>query len=382
MTAGFVPPPYPQDRLDDLRAIAAQVPGGAVDTSIGTPVDPVPEIALEALRSAAPGSAGYPPSVGTPAFRDTAAAWMERRFGVSVAPEHVTACVGTKEAVASLPRLLSLRDPSRDTVLYPEVSYPTYEMGARLAGLRAVPVPVDERWCLDVSQVSPDDARRALLLWLNEPANPTGASTPPGEFAGVVEWARAHGTIVASDECYAEFTYDANGAPATPVTAVSAGAEGVLVVHSLSKRSNLAGMRAGFMAGDAELVRYLGEVRRHAGLIVPTPVQAVAAAALADDAHVEVQRELYRKRRARALEALAGFGLVHAGGPSTFYLWLRDADGIADGWAVAARLAERGLVVAPGELYGPAGSDYARLSLTVSDDRLGVALDRLATAVA
>ncbi|MGH9033021.1 MAG: succinyldiaminopimelate transaminase [Acidimicrobiia bacterium] len=379
-TTGFVPPPYPQDRLDDLRARAAEVTGGCVDTSIGTPVDPMPAVAVRVLADAAAGATGYPPSVGTPALREAAAGWMERRFGAGVPADRVIACVGTKEVVASLPHLLSLRDPGRDTVLYPAVSYPTYEMGARLAGLRAVAVPVDEQWHLDVERVPPGDAERALVLWLNEPANPTGASTAAADLAALVEWGRRHGVVVASDECYAEFTYDAAGAPAPPVTALSSGVEGVLVVHSLSKRSNMAGLRAGFVAGDADLVRYLGEVRRHAGLIVPTPVQAAAAAALADDTHVDEQRERYRRRRAAAMTALEGFGLVLAGGPSTFYLWLRDGDGAGDGWNVASRLAERGLVVAPGELYGPDGMDHVRLSLTVSDERLELALDRLAAA--
>ena len=377
---GFVPPTFPQDRLGELRVTAAAVPGGSVDTSIGTPIDPVPEVALAALRAAGPGSAGYPPSVGMPALREAAVGWMARRFGVSVPPEAVAACVGTKEAVASIPRLLSLRDPARDTVLYPAVSYPTYEMGAQLAGLRPVPVPVDEQWRLDVSQVSADDANRALVLWLNEPCNPTGASTPAGELAAVVDWGRAHGAIVASDECYAEFTHDEAGAPAPPVTALAAGTERVLAVHSLSKRSNLAGLRAGFVAGDPELVGYLAEVRRHAGMIVPTPVQAAAAAVLADDAHVDEQRERYRRRRAAAVDALEGFGLAHDGGTSTFYLWLRDAADAQDGWEVAARLAERGLVVAPGDLYGPDGVDHVRLSLTVTDEQLALALDRLASA--
>jgi len=380
VTAGFVPPPYPQDRLDDLRSRAALVAGGCVDTSIGTPVDPMPAVAARALADAGAGATGYPPSVGTPALREAAAGWMHRRLGISVPPDRVIACVGTKEMVASLPRLLALRDPTRDTVLYPAVSYPTYEMGARLAGLRAVPVPVDEQWRLDIERVAPGDARRALVLWINEPANPTGASTPVADLAGLVRWARRNGVIVSSDECYAEFTYDGTGAPAAPVTALSSGPEGVLAVHSLSKRSNMAGLRAGFVAGDADLVRYLGEVRRHAGMIVPTPVQAAAAAALADDAHVDQQRERYRRRRADATTALEGFGLAPAGGPSTFYLWLRSAAGAGDGWAIAARLAERGLVVAPGELYGPDGVDYVRLSLTVSDERLEFALDRLAAA--
>jgi succinyldiaminopimelate transaminase len=376
---GFVPPPYPHDRLLELRAIAEAVPGGIVDCSVGTPVDPMPEVAHRALVDAAPAATGYPAAVGAPAYRQAAAAWIGRRFGVDVSPDAVLACVGTKELVASLPRLLSLRDPSRDTVLYPGIAYPTYEMGALLAGLRAVPVPLDDAWLVDLSRVSKADAERALLLWVNEPGNPTGSSGGAGHLRAVADWAREHGVIVASDECYAEFTYDEAGSPAPPATVLSAGQGRTLAVHSLSKRSNLAGLRAGFAAGDAELIEYLREVRKHAGLMTPSPVQAAATAALADDAHVDGQRERYAGRRALAIDALGGWGLVHDGGPSTFYLWLRDADGGQNGWSIAHRLAERGLLAAAGELYGPGGAGHVRLSLTQTDERLALAFERLAS---
>jgi succinyldiaminopimelate transaminase len=375
---GFVPPPYPHDRLRELRAVAEAAPGGLVDCSVGTPVDAMPEVAQRALSDAAAAATGYPPAIGAPAYREAAAAWIARRFDVAVSSDAVLACIGTKELVASLPRLLSLRDPSRDTVLYPGVAYPTYEMGARLAGLRAVPVPLDERWLLDLSRIGEDDAARALVVWVNEPGNPTGASGGAGHLRAVVDWARECGAIVASDECYAEFTYDKSGAPAVPATALAAGHDRVLAVHSLSKRSNMAGLRAGFVAGDAALVSYLGEVRKHAGLMTPAPVQAAATAALADDVHVDEQRARYAKRRAQAQEALLDWGLVHDGGPSTFYLWLRSADGRADGWSITRRLAEHGLLVAPGDLYGPDGSAHVRLSLTQTDDRLALAFERLA----
>jgi succinyldiaminopimelate transaminase len=376
---GFVLPPYPHDRLLELRAIAETAPGGIVDCSVGTPVDPMPEVAQRALVDAAPAATGYPTAIGAPAYRQAAAEWIRRRFGVEVSPDAVVACVGTKELVASLPRLLALRDPSRDTVLYPAIAYPTYEMGARLAGLRAVPVPLDDRWLLDLSRVNDDDAARALLLWVNEPGNPTGSSGGAPHLRAVAEWARGRGAIVASDECYAEFTYDDAGAPATPATVLSTGGSHTLAVHSLSKRSNMAGLRAGFAAGDAGLVRYLGEVRKHAGLMTPGPVQAAAAAALADDAHVDEQRDRYARRREQALEALGALGLRHDGGPSTFYLWLRAAEGPDDGWSIARSLAERGLLVAAGELYGPGGAGHVRLSLTQTDDRLALAFERLAT---
>ncbi|MGZ6965840.1 MAG: aminotransferase class I/II-fold pyridoxal phosphate-dependent enzyme, partial [Acidimicrobiia bacterium] len=286
---GFVPPPYPHDRLDALRRLADAVPGGVVDLSIGNPVDPIPEIALHALAQAAPTATSYPPSIGTPELRRAAVDWIHRRFGLQLDLAQVIACVGTKELVASLPHLLHLRDPSRDTVLYPGVAYPTYEMGATLAGCRAVAVPLDADWHLDLTLVSESDAQRALVLWLNIPGNPTSAVATAEQMHTIVAWARERGIVVASDECYVD--YAGAGGPGT--TVLAEGLDGVLALSSLSKRSNMAGLRCGFAAGDPTLVQYLGEVRKHAGLIVPTPVQAAAAAALGDESHVDAQRELY-----------------------------------------------------------------------------------------
>jgi succinyldiaminopimelate transaminase len=370
--AGFVPPPYPHDRLDAFRRLAAVVPGGVVDCSVGSPVDPVPEIVLAALHAAAPGATGYPPTIGSTELREAAAGWIDRRFGVALPPDQVLACIGTKEMVASLPRLLHLRDPSRDTVLSPAISYPTYAMGAELAGLRAVPVPLDADWHLDLTHVSEQDAARALVLWTNEPGNPTAAVASPARVLESVEWARSRGIVVAADECYAEFS------GVEPATVLASGTEGVLAVHSLSKRSNMAGFRVGFVAGDASLVRYLGEVRKHAGLMTPAPIQAAAVAALGDDTHVAAQRARYLERRELMLAGLAGLGLVHDGGPAPFYLWLRSEGEVDDGWELAARLAEAGTLVAPGSLYGPAGADHVRLALTQPTERLQLALDRLA----
>jgi len=375
---GIVLPPYPHDRLDALKQIAAAAPGGMVDVSVGTPVDPMPEIVVQALTAAAAGATGYPATIGSAAYREAAAWWIERRFGCVVTPAEVVAVIGTKELVASLPRALSLRDPSRDTVLYPAAAYPTYAMGATLAGLRAVPVPVDAQWHIDLAQVSDADASRALVLWLNDPSNPTGAVASPAQMEAAVAWARSRGIVVASDECYAEFTYDADGRAAAPVTALRAGNDGVLAVHSLSKRSNLAGFRAGFVAGDGDLVAYLGELRKHGGLMTPAPVQAAAAVALGDDEHVVEQQLRYARRRAKALPALEARGLVHDGGSSTFYLWLRDGTGQQrDGWAIAADLATTGLIVAPGDFYGEAGSAHVRVALTVTDDALDLVVGRL-----
>src|SRR5438270_3708758 len=208
MSDGFTPPVYPYARLDALKQRAAEAPGGLVDVSIGTPMDPVPDIVVAALGEAGPAGAGYPRAVGGPALREAAAGWMERTFGVAVDPVHIVNCIGTKELVASLPHLLRLRDRSLDTVLYPAVSYPTYAMGAQLGGCRAVPVPLGEGWHLDLSAVSDDDAARALLLWVNEPGNPTGSQSTPGPLGEAVAWARARGIVVASDDCYLEFNLD------------------------------------------------------------------------------------------------------------------------------------------------------------------------------
>jgi aspartate/methionine/tyrosine aminotransferase len=287
---------------------------------------------------------------------------------------NVGACVGTKELVVSLPHLLRLRNPQRDTVLYPAVSYPSYDMGAVLAGCRAVPVPLDAEWHLDLDAIAEADAERALVLWVNEPGNPTSSAAGAGHFAKVAAWARARGIVVASDECYTEYAPE-------PATILGSGVDGMLAVHSLSKRSNLAGMRIGFYAGDPELVAYLVETRKHAGLMAPVAMQAAAVAALGDDAHVAEQRARYADRRELAIKALRAIGLVHGGGPCLFYLWLRREDGADDGWEIAAQLAtSAGLLVAPGDLYGPAGADHVRLALVQPTDRFELAFDRLANA--
>lgn len=369
-TAGFVPPPYPYERLDALKRLADSLAGGVVDCSIGTPCDPVPAVATAAASAVLDASMGYPASAGSAAYRETAAAWIRNRLGAPVGVEHVGACIGTKEFVASLPHLLHLRDPRRDTVLYPAVAYPTYEMGATLAGCRAVPVPLDNEWHLDLSAISDADAERALVLWVNEPGNPTSAVADNARFGEIAAWARARGVLVASDECYVEYAPEA-------ATILSAGVDGMLALHSLSKRSNMAGMRAGFYAGDTDLVAYLVETRKHAGFMIPTPVQAAAVAALGDDAHVAEQRARYEARRTLMLDGLAAHGLVHDGGPCLFYLWLRSERGADDGWEIAAKLAHAGTLVAPGDLYGAAGADHVRLALVQPTERLQLALTRL-----
>ena len=366
MTAGFVPPPYPYDRLDRFKPLAEALPGGMVDLSIGTPCD-APPADVVAMLAASNSERGYPPSIGTAPLRNAARGWMARRFGVDVPITQIAACVGTKEFVATTAQLLHLRSPNRDTVLFPAVAYPTYEMSATLSGCRAVPVRNTAAGGLDLASIDPADAARALMLWVNSPNNPTGALD---DLPAAAAWGRANAVPVFSDECYAEFTW--NG-PAR--TILEAGTDGVIALHSLSKRSNLAGLRIGFYAGDAELVEYLQEVRKHMGMLVPGPVQAAATVALGDDDHVVVQRDRYLRRLdtlSTALTKWSGFDVrMPAGG---FYLWF-DAE---DGWAFAEQFARHaGALVSPGDFYGAGGANNVRVAVVQPDDRIDLVIQRL-----
>jgi succinyldiaminopimelate transaminase len=363
---GFVPPPYPYDRLQRLLPVADAHPGGVVDLSIGTPFDPPAPAVVEALASSRT-EHSYPPSIGTAELRSAATGWMRRRFGVDVPPDSVGATIGTKEFVAGIPQLMRLRRPERDTVLYPSISYPSYEMGALLAGCRAVPVPTRADGALDLEAIDADDATRALLLWVNSPSNPTGALD---DLVAAARWGRTNGVPVFSDECYAEFTWSG-----PPRTILVDGLDGVVAVHSLSKRSNLAGVRVGFYAGDPELVAYLQLVRKHAGMMVPGPAQAAAIVALDDDAHVDVQRNRYRSRLEQLAGALSAWSGTDVPLPDGgFYLWIP----VEDGWAFAERLArDGGAIVSPGEFYGEAGRGYVRAAVVQPTERLRLVAERL-----
>ena len=254
-------------------------------------------------------------------------------------------------------------------------------MGAQLAGCRSVVVPERPGGGLDLSQVPDDDADRAVVLWVNSPANPTGALTDLGAAAA---WGRARGVPVLSDECYTEFTW----AQWPPPTILDHGLDGVVAVHSLSKRSNLAGVRVGFYAGDPDIVQFLSAVRQHAGLMVPGPVQAAAAVALDDDDHVDAQRHRYRRRLDRLAGALSGAGLDATVPAGTFYLWVPApewalARGAVEGrdgaWVLAEALAEAaGMLVSPGEFYGEAGAGHVRIAVVQPDDRIDLVARRLA----
>jgi len=363
----FVPPPYPHDRLDPIKKIATAHEGGIVDLSIGNPCDPPPASVVHAL-GASNSERGYPPSIGTPALREAAAGWLNDLVGLDLQPGDIRATIGSKEVVAGLPHWLRLRRPSLDTVLYPAVSYPSYAMGARLANCRAVPVPVNQNWELDLAAVDPADAARALCLWVNTPGNPAGGLDDLG---AVAAWGRANQVPILSDECYIEFTWSG-----PPRSILQHGLDGVLGVHSLSKRSNLAGARAGFYAGDPDLVHYLGEVRKHAGFMLPGPVQAAAVAAFQDREHVLVQAQRYQDRLKRIQQLLEAVGVTAPLPKGGFYPWAAAPDG--DAWALTERLAkEAGVLVSPGEFYGPDGAGHIRVAAVQPDHMIDLAASRL-----
>jgi succinyldiaminopimelate transaminase len=382
---GFVPPVYPYDKLAELADLARRHEGGMVDLSVGTPCDPPPSEVLEALASSG-AERGYPSSMGSGEYREAALGWLSRRLGVDTAEVALAACVGTKELVSGVPHWLRLKTPARDTVLSPELAYPTYKMGALLAGCRAVSVPARTDGTIDLASISEEDAARALCLWVNSPGNPGGQLE---DLAAVAHWGRSHGVPVFSDECYIEFTWQG-----PPRTILAAGPEGVVAVHSLSKRSNLAGLRAGFFAGDAELVGYLARLRQHAGFMVPGPVQHAGAVALGDDAHVERQRAIYLERLTGFAEVLTRSGISARVPEGSFYLWVPVPENPVPekltettssesnpGWALTRRLAERGgVLVAPGDTYGAAGRGHVRVALVQPDDRLKLVAERLASA--
>jgi succinyldiaminopimelate transaminase len=356
-------PAFPWDALAPAARRARAHPGGIVDLSVGTPVDPVPAIIQSALAAAAD-SPGYPATAGTAAVRDAAAGWLARQHGVQVEPDAILPVIGTKELIAWLPTLLGC-GPG-DVVSFPELAYPTYDVGARLAGAR--PVASDS-----LTALGPEPVR---LAWLNSPANPTGRVLPAQHLRKVVSWARERGTVVASDECYLELGWETTPLSVLHPDVCDGSHAGLLAVHSLSKRSNLAGYRAGFVAGDPALVAGLLEVRKHAGMIVPGPVQAAMVAALSDDTHAADQRARYAARRARLRPALEAAGFVISHSEAGLYLWAAHQD--LDCSGAVGRLAELGILVAPGSFYGPTGGRHIRVALTATDERIDAAVSRLA----
>lgn len=353
-------PDFPWDSLSAAKAVAAAHPGGIVDLSVGTPVDPTPELVRAALRAAAD-APGYPTTHGTDDLREAISEWLSRRRHATVDPAAILPVIGTKQLVAWLPTMLGVTG----VVGFPSLAYPTYEVGALLAG--ATPVRGDSTvgWGPSAPQ----------LWWLNSPANPTGAVLGEAHLTKVAQWSRDRGTIIVSDECYAGLDYG-DPAPSLLADRITGGDHtGLLIAHSLSKRSNMAGYRFGFLAGDPVLVQQVLGVAKHAGMMVPTPVQAAAAVAYRDDAHAQEQAARYAARRAVLLPALqrAGFTIDHS--QAGLYLW---ASAGLDSRATVDRLAQAGILVAPGDFYGPTGGRHVRVALTATDERIVVAAERLA----
>ncbi|MCY0903439.1 succinyldiaminopimelate transaminase [Arthrobacter sp. H14-L1] len=372
-TFGLALPEYPWDAMAPYLRTASGHPDGVVNLSIGTPVDPTPSVIRRALADAAD-APGYPTTHGTHALRRAIVAWFERRRGVpGLSPADVMPTVGSKELVAWLPLLLGLGEG--DVVVRPSVAYPTYDIGATLAG--AASVAADSLDDLDAATRA-----RVRLVWVNSPANPTGMVRTAAELKALVDQARGLGAVVASDECYAELGWgpwdpQRGGDPVPSVLdprVCGSSTANLLAVYSLSKQSNVAGYRAAFVAGDSAIMTNLINSRKHAGMIVPYPVQEAMRVALGEDGHVQAQKDLYRNRRDILIPALQAFGLHIHHSEAGLYLWCTAGE---DTWLTIGRLAELGIVAGPGVFYGEAGNGFIRVALTGSDERIGAAAARL-----
>lgn len=370
---GLQLPEYPWDSMAPYQATAAQHPEGVVNLSIGTPVDPTPALIQDALKAAAD-APGYPTTHGTLALRQAVVDWFARRRNVpGLDPVNVMPTVGSKELVAWLPLLLGLG--AGDVVVRPKVAYPTYDMGAVFAGATAVAAD-------SLDELDADTRAKVRLVWVNSPGNPTGIVRGVSDMKTLVEQAREIGAVLASDECYGELgwgEWDAqNGGEPVPSVLdarVSGGShEGLLAIYSLSKQSNVAGYRAAFVAGDAAVMANLVNSRKHAGMIVPYPVQEAMRVALGDDAHVAAQKALYRRRREQLIGALEAFGFTIHHSEAGLYLWCTAGE---DTWITIGRLAELGILAGPGTFYGEAGNGFVRVALTGSDERIDAAVRRL-----
>ncbi|MBG6191989.1 succinyldiaminopimelate transaminase [Arthrobacter sp. CAN_A212] len=373
---GIALPDYPWDAMAPYVAMAGEHPDGAVNLSIGTPVDPTPAVIQDALTAAAD-APGYPTTHGTHELRVAISDWFARRRGVDgLDPLNILPTVGSKELVAWLPTLLGLGEG--DVVVRPTVAYPTYDIGALLTGATAVAAD-------DLSTLDDDTRARVRLVWVNSPGNPTGQVLSAPELERIVTDARALGAVVASDECYAELGWgdwdSVRGGEAVPSVLdprVNGGDHtNLLAVYSLSKQSNMAGYRAAFTAGDPDLIANMVNSRKHAGMIVPFPVQAAMRAALGDDDHVQAQKDLYRARREQLMPALQHFGLKIQDSAAGLYLWATAGE---DTWTTVERFARLGIIVGPGTFYGEAGKGFIRVALTGTDQGIAAAAARLTAA--
>ncbi len=351
-------PDFPWDALAPYGAKARLHSAGIIDLSVGTPVDPTPDFIQSAL-SAASDSPGYPLTMGRPELREAIANWARRKLGVS-GEFGVLPIIGSKEFVAWLPTFLSSQ-----SVLYPKVAYPTYLVGALIAKSGATAVEIDAaEW------------PEADTAWINSPSNPTGRVHTESEFRAAIAWSRKRGSVLISDECYLEFGDDVE--PDSILKFCDGDNRNILAVHSLSKRSSMAGYRAAFVVGDAQLISQILEIRKHAGMMVSLPVQAAMIAALSDDKHVQEQRARYNARKSSLVPALQAAGFTidfsHAG----LYLWATRNE---DCWLTVAWLAEHGILATPGIFYGADGASHIRIAMTATDSQISEAAERIFRAV-
>lgn len=356
-------PDFPWDSLLPHKRAASEHPEGLIDLSVGSPVDDTPAVARDALAGAS-NAPSYPLTAGDVALREAIATWWHRRRNTGpLGVDQVLPTIGSKEMVGLLPTLLGLRPG--DVVVIPTIAYPTYAIGAHVAGAEVLALDDPAQW--------PENTK---LVWLNSPSNPTGAVLGVAELRVAVARARELGAVLASDECYGEMGWHPEVVPSLLDLEVTRGdTTGLLALYSTSKQSNLAGYRAAIMAGDAALIDQVLQVRKHLGLIPPAPIQAALAAVLGDDRHVAVQRERYRQRRAVLLPAVtaAGFRVDHS--EAGLYLWATRNENC---WDTVAWWAERGILVTPGEFYGTAGASHVRIALTATDVMIAAAAGRLA----
>lgn len=361
-------PEYPWQKLKPFRAIAEQHSGGLIDFSVGSPVDPTPEIIQRAL-DASTNAPGYPATFGSIQFREAVVEWFSRRRNVAITPDQAMPTIGSKEFISFLPLMLGIG--SGDVIVQPSVAYTAYAVGAALCGAQLISEDDPEKW--------PTNTK---LIWINSPSNPDGRVLDVDQMRTAVLRARELGAVLSSDECYAELgwgRWEHEIIPSILDPRVSGGSdEGLLAIYSLSKQSNLAGYRAAFAAGDRELVNALVNLRMHSGLMMPSPVQNAVIAALGDEEHVKVEKDIYRRRREVLLAALVAYGFDIAESQAGLYLWATLGE---DCWQTVKRMAELGILVVPGEFYEQGGSTHVRFSITATDKDISTGAARLTNAL-
>ena len=351
-------PDFPWDALAPYGAIAKKHPQGAIDLSVGTPVDATPDFIQKAFQAAS-NSPSYPVTVGTPELREAITQWAKKYLGAT-GEFGVLPLIGSKEFVAWLPTFIEAQ-----SVLFPDVAYPTYLVGSLLAQAEATPVSLDTTtW------------PKADMAWVNSPSNPTGRVHSEAEFKSAIEWARKNESVVVSDECYLEFGDSVK--PTSILNYTNGDNTNILAVHSLSKRSSMAGYRAAFIVGDPLLIARILEVRKHAGMMVPLPVQVAMIAALSDEDHVAKQRALYNARRAQLAPALRAAGFLIENSEAGLYIWATRNENC---WDSVSWLADLGIIATPGVFYGDKGASHIRIAMTATDGQISEAAARIQSKV-